>query len=160
LIALPFQKSLPPGNSLFLDDRCSPFEDQWAFLSTMRKLSPEEVEAIVAMGASKGRILGIRAVITEEDVDQPWTLSPSRKPKAPIIKGPLPDKVNITKGSQIFIDKRPAATPDQSDDAGCGIPESGILPSTGHAAAHIRQTANYLLRRRLSSSSLPSQGLS
>ena len=112
LIALPFQKEpASKGNSLFLDDRCSPFEDQWAFLSTMRQLSPNEVEAIVATGASKGRILGVRAVITEEDVDQPWALSPSRKPKAPIIKGPLPDKVNITQGSQIFIDKKDLPPP-------------------------------------------------
>ena len=112
LIALPFQKEpASKGNSLFLNDQYCPFEDQWAFLSTMRKLSSQEVEAIVAMGASRGRILGVRAVITEEDVDQPWALSPSRKPKALIIKGPLPDKVSITQGSQIFIDKKDLPPP-------------------------------------------------
>ena len=112
LIALPFQKEpASKGNSLFLNDQFCPFDDQWAFLSTMRKLSPEEVEAIVAMGASRGRILGVRAVITEEDVDQPWALSPSRKPKPQIIKGPLPDKVSITQGSQIFIDKKDLPPP-------------------------------------------------
>jgi len=63
------------------------------------------------MGASRGRILGVRAVITEEDVDQPWALSPSRKPKPQIIKGPLPDKVSITQGSQIFIDKKDLPPP-------------------------------------------------
>ncbi|MBM4272389.1 MAG: DEAD/DEAH box helicase [Deltaproteobacteria bacterium] len=107
LIALPLQK-MPSskGNSLFLSDDGTPFEDQWLFLSRIRKMNPHEVEAIVAKGASKGRILGIHAIVTEDEAEQPWEIPPSKKLKHPVIKGPLPDKVIITQGSQLFIEKK------------------------------------------------------
>ena len=97
--------SAAKGNSLFLSDQGIPYEDQWLFLSSIRKMRPHEVEAIVTKGASRGRILGIRATVTEEEAEHPWEMPPSEKPKPPAIKGPLPDKVIITQGNQLFIDR-------------------------------------------------------
>ncbi len=106
LIALPLQMmSAAKGNSLFLSDQGIPYEDQWLFLSSIRKMRPHEVEAIVTKGASRGRILGIRATVTEEEAEHPWEMPPSQKTKPPAIKGPLPDKVIITQGNQLFIDR-------------------------------------------------------
>jgi type III restriction protein res subunit len=44
LIALPFQgQAQKNGNSLFVDERLVPYPDQWAFLSSLPKISPEQL---------------------------------------------------------------------------------------------------------------------
>jgi hypothetical protein len=49
LIALPLQNQpREKGNSVFLDDDFRPYEDQWAYLSTISRLSPGELMSIVA----------------------------------------------------------------------------------------------------------------
>lgn len=48
LIALPLQKQpRERGNSVFLNEQCLPYTDQWAFLSSVRKIDRSTVEAIV-----------------------------------------------------------------------------------------------------------------
>ncbi|MCY4600981.1 MAG: hypothetical protein OXF27_13805, partial [Acidobacteria bacterium] len=55
LIALPLQG----GNSVFLDDSFEPHADQWAFLSSLRRLSLAEATAIVEeVGAGSARLSG------------------------------------------------------------------------------------------------------
>ena len=45
LIALPFQgQAQKDGNSLFVDDCFAPYPDQWAFLSSLPKITPEQLE--------------------------------------------------------------------------------------------------------------------
>ena len=47
LIALPLQGGpRKGGNSVFLDDSFEPHTDQWAFLSSLRRLSPAETADI------------------------------------------------------------------------------------------------------------------
>ncbi len=47
LIALPLQKAARENNnSEFVDENFHPYPDQWAFLSTVRKLSEESVMRI------------------------------------------------------------------------------------------------------------------
>ena len=47
LIALPLQKKArESGNSVFLDDDFAPHSDQWAFLSTVRKIDRREAEDV------------------------------------------------------------------------------------------------------------------
>ena len=44
LIALPFQgRAQREGNTLFVDEQFVPYIDQWAFLSTLHKITPEEL---------------------------------------------------------------------------------------------------------------------
>ena len=68
LIALPLQaEPVQSGNSLFIDDRFAPYSDQWAFLKAVRLLPETVVRAIEEDAARRGRILGVRAVINEDN---------------------------------------------------------------------------------------------
>ena len=49
LIALPLQrKPRAKGNSAFVDPDFNPYPDQWAFLSSVRRMARKEVESAVA----------------------------------------------------------------------------------------------------------------
>jgi len=104
LIALPLQKKpREQGNSVFIDKTFIPYADQWAFLSSLRRMRREEVETIVDEGQRRGRILGVRMVITDEYDDQPWTAPPSRRSQELRLKAPLPNSIRIVLGNQIYI---------------------------------------------------------
>ena len=105
LIALPFQsRPRENGNSVFVDDDFRPYEDQWAYLSTIRRLSRNELLSIVAEAAAAGQILGVQLPPTDED-DEPWTALPSRRSREPAIEGPLPESVEVVLGNQVYIDR-------------------------------------------------------
>lgn len=105
LIALPLQsRPRENGNSIFLDDDFRPYEDQWAYLSTIGRLSPGELTSIVAEAAATGRIIGVRLPSTEED-EEPWAALPSRRNKEPPIEGELPGSVEVVLGNQVYIDR-------------------------------------------------------
>ena len=105
LIALPLQsRPREIGNSVFLDDDLRPYEDQWAYLSTVRQLSRGELLSIVTEAASSGQIIGVRLPSTEEE-DEPWAALPSRRSKEPLIEGELPDAVEVVLGNQLYIDR-------------------------------------------------------
>jgi superfamily II DNA or RNA helicase len=103
LIALPFQRGpRENGNSVFVDDRLRPHDDQWAFLSTVRRITRQEVDAAVATAAAAGRILAVRMPIADENAD-PWALPPSRRRAEPAVIGPLPGRVTLVLGNQVYI---------------------------------------------------------
>jgi len=105
LIALPLQKKpREKGNSVFLDENLMPYQDQWAFLSTIKRMSLSEVEKIINQAENRGGILGVRIVATDEDDIEPWLASPSRK-KEVAVTGPLPDQIKLVLGNQIYIEK-------------------------------------------------------
>ena len=105
LIALPFQtRPRENGNSLFVDDDFHPYEDQWAYLSKIHRLSRSEMLSIVTEAAAAGQIFGVQLPPTDED-DEPWAASPSRRNKEPPIEGPLPKSVEVVLGNQIYIDR-------------------------------------------------------
>ncbi len=107
LIALPLQKQARAhDNSVFLDDQFAPYADQWAFLASVGRISRAQCEVIVRDAESKGRITGVRSVLTlEADDDEPWTAPPSRRRKEPPISEPLPESVELVLGDQIYIGK-------------------------------------------------------
>src|SRR5260370_17770934 len=89
LIALPLQKQARQhGNTVFIDEQFVPYADQWAFLASTRRMSRAEVEALVRDAELKGRIVGVRVAIPDEDDDNPWIAPPSRRRKEPPIPGP------------------------------------------------------------------------
>lgn len=105
LIALPLQKKpREQGNSLFLDENFVPYQDQWTFLSSLRRMSRQEVTAIVGEAEKQGEFLGVRIPVTDES-DTPWTAPPSRQRKEPPIIGPLPEQIDLVLGNQIYIPK-------------------------------------------------------
>src|SRR5437667_7150025 len=106
MIALPLQKSpRQRGNSVFLDEQFRPFPDQWAFLASLRKTSRARVEAVVREAEAKGRIVGVRIVLEDEDENSPWTMPPSRRRTDPPISGPLPESVELVLADQIYVSK-------------------------------------------------------
>jgi superfamily II DNA or RNA helicase len=105
LIALPLQnRPREQGNSLFVDDEFRPYDDQWAFLSSVRRMSLAEVTALVADAAAAGQILGVRLPVADEDAE-PWTASPSGRKGEPPIEGELPAAVEVVLGNQVYIDR-------------------------------------------------------
>ena len=107
LIALPLQRGpRDKGHSLFLDSDFNPYPNQWSFLSGIRKIRKEEVEAIVHEAQRNGKIIGVRMSLTEEGNEDPWTLPPSGRKVEKTIQGPFPKKVSIVVGNMVYIEKR------------------------------------------------------
>jgi len=106
LIALPLQK-VPKenGNTLFIDMNFEPYPDQWAYLSSVKRMSCEKIEKIVEKAAKRGRILGVKMVASVEEEILPWLEPPSRRRKESSIKGLLPKKIKLILGKQIYIEK-------------------------------------------------------
>ncbi len=106
LIALPLQKKPRDcGNSLFLDKDFIPYPDQWAFLSTVGRMKRLEVETLVNGAVQRGRVVGVRMVITDGDDDEPWTAPPSRRREESPVIGHLPGELELVLGNQIYVAK-------------------------------------------------------
>ncbi len=105
LIALPLQnRPRENGNSAFVDEHFRPYDDQWAYLSTIKRISRGESMSSVGEAAAAGQVLGVRLPSTDEDYE-PWATPPSRRNREPLIHGNLPDAVGIVLGNQIYMDR-------------------------------------------------------
>ena len=113
LIALPLQKrARANGHSVFVDEQLLPWPDQWAFLSTMRKIPRAEVEGLVDAAEKRGRVVGVRLpVLDEEGDEEPWSLLPSPRRADSPIPGRLPERLELILGNAIYLAKEglPAA---------------------------------------------------
>lgn len=106
LIALPLQRRARElGNSVFIDKDLRPYDDQWSFLAAMPRLSGNVASEIVADAELRGRVLGVRMPVEDEDADKPWRMAPSRRPKTGPIGVPLPSKITIVVADQLYIDR-------------------------------------------------------
>ena len=102
LLALPLQrKARELGNSVFINKDGHPYEDQWAFLSSLPRLFPDAVSDIVTDAEVRGRIFGVRMPVEDEDADEPWRMTPSRRKEPASINTPLPDKVGLVLSDQL-----------------------------------------------------------
>jgi superfamily II DNA or RNA helicase/very-short-patch-repair endonuclease len=106
LIALPLQKTARErGNSVFLDEQSNPHPDQWAFLSSIQRISRARVESLAREAETSGRVVGVRMALTDDDDDSPWTAPPSRRRKEPPIAGPLPESIEMVLADQLYVPK-------------------------------------------------------
>jgi len=106
LIALPLQKKRRgDGNSVFLDDQGVPYHDQWAFLSTIRRIRRGHLEEVVRQAERQGRVVGVDMPLAEDDEPLPWTAPPSRRRKEPPIVGEFPRSLELVLGNEIYIAK-------------------------------------------------------
>jgi len=106
LIALPLQKQARlRGNSVFLDAHFEPHADQWAFLAEVRRITRVQTEAVVREADRRGRIVGIRFALSDDDALAPWKAPPSRQRKDAPITVPLPENLELVVGDQIYIAK-------------------------------------------------------
>ncbi|MHB0958731.1 MAG: TOTE conflict system archaeo-eukaryotic primase domain-containing protein [Pirellulaceae bacterium] len=105
LIALPLQgEPRRRGNSVFVDANWEPYADQWHFLSCVQRMAASTVERIVRDATQRGRVIGVRLVCDEDARTEPWQTPPNRTGR-PTIVGPLPERVELTLGDQIYVPK-------------------------------------------------------
>ena len=103
LIALPLQGlARSSGNSVFIDESCSPYSDQWDFLSAIEPMARSRVDHLIEEASASGKILGVRIPLVDED-EEPWLAPPSRRQPPPAIGGPLPSAITIVQADQIYI---------------------------------------------------------
>jgi superfamily II DNA or RNA helicase len=99
LIALPLQKAARENNnSVFIDDDFQSYEDQWSFLSSIKKLTEDNIESLITK-LWKGNELGTLKEDTEEK-SKPWETS-----KVILQNKDFPDTVEIVKANMLFIPK-------------------------------------------------------
>ncbi len=103
LIALPFQKeAMANGNSLFIDAHGVPYPDQWAFLSSIKKMSYRDVEAFIEEASRAGQIIAVRQSPVEEN-DEPWMRLPSGKRRFKVDIKELPEALDVVLANRIYI---------------------------------------------------------
>jgi hypothetical protein len=136
LIALPLQ-GLPrsSGNSEFIDESCSSYPDQWAFLSTIAPMPRVMVEHLVEEASASGKIIGVRIPLVDED-EEPWLAPPSRRQTPLAIREPLLGAITLVQADQIYLPRQaPTAVGRTSHSFSC-IPESRVLCRTSNAPIH------------------------
>jgi superfamily II DNA or RNA helicase len=100
LIALPFQKSARnKNNSEFINEQFEPYMDQWAFLSSIQKLSENRVEDLVSK-LGRGQELG-ELKIDKEESQKPW----EKQIIINLNETDFPKQIEIVKANMLFIPK-------------------------------------------------------
>ncbi len=113
LIALPLQyHARQVGNTVFVNERFEPIEDQWSFLASHPRIPAARVHDLARDASERGQVLGVRSSgeLGEEEA-KPWLRKPSRKARVPAIAGPVPAQVRAVLGQQIFVEKRGLPSP-------------------------------------------------
>lgn len=108
LIALPLQhEAREQGNTLFLNDQFVPYQDQWAFLARLQRITPSVVEHVAAEATRKGLVVGVRGVdLGEDEEKRPWMRPPSGYAQRIEIAGPLPQSVGAVLAQRLFVEKK------------------------------------------------------
>jgi hypothetical protein len=106
LIALPLQRrAREHHNSVFVNEELQPYEDQWAFLSSLSRLEPSTVSRLIGEAEIRGRVLGVRMPVEDEHAEVPWLMPPSRRREPAPIADPLPSRVTIVLADEVYIDR-------------------------------------------------------
>lgn len=107
LIALPLQnEAVTLGNSSFVDRENNVIGDQWAFLRTIQRITPIEVEQIIRQAAKTNTIIPVlRSAFDENATDDPWTVPPSGRKEDELLVGPFPEAAKIISSNMLYVDK-------------------------------------------------------
>ena len=102
LIALPLQKAAREKNhSIFLDENLNPYSDQWAFLSSVKKINTEKLNTIIQDASLRQELLPVSFSANEdEDEYKPWQ---KQSNVLPDITELLPQTVEIVLADQLYI---------------------------------------------------------
>lgn len=112
LIALPLQlEPSKAGNSIFVDQNLQPFVDQWAYLSSIVRLSSVDLESIVREASLKDAIFTVPLSLDDGESDEPWKLKPSKNSPDNKLKEPYPKTVTIVLGNMIYVSKTGFGSP-------------------------------------------------
>jgi len=131
LIALPFQhEPRQAGNTVFLDDQRLPHPNQWAYLASIPRLAPQDVDRIATEAQRMGLVVGVRSAdsVVDDSNLAPWDRSPSRLPPRPQITQPLPKNILTVLAQRLICGEDGSALPSAEPDQAPGrVPESGVL---------------------------------
>ncbi len=106
LIALPLQNTARKvGNSVFVDADMRPYDDQWAYLSSLPRMTMGAVTAFAEAAEHSGRVLSVRMPVEDEQADEPWKMPPSRRSTPRRLEVPIPQTIKVTVADQIYIDR-------------------------------------------------------
>ena len=108
LIALPFQDGpRQQGNTVFVNEDWVPNADQWAYLASMERIAPVEVESLAREATRKGQVLGVLSVEPEEDRAAEALLmgASSSLPEQPLLTGPLPGAIQAVLTQALLVEK-------------------------------------------------------
>lgn len=102
LIALPLQK-LPRENgaSIFVDDALQPYPDQWAFLASIRPMTPHDIEPAILQATGSSHPLDV-TFINDDDQQEPWQ---RKAPSTLRLPGPMPTSLTVTLANLVYVDK-------------------------------------------------------
>lgn len=101
LIALPLQRQAREhGNTVFLDERLEPHEDQWVFLDSLPPIGPERLEKLSAGTARGAGALGLDDE-GARTLEAPWRPALSLTSRLPSAQ--LPESVDATLAQRIYI---------------------------------------------------------
>ncbi|MFC1494568.1 DEAD/DEAH box helicase family protein [Thermodesulfobacteriota bacterium] len=102
LIALPLQKTARENkNSEFIDENFQSYSDQWAFLSTIQKITEDCIVDLISE-LSPGHELGLLKIDEEGEPEKPWERNTS---KIKLKKDDFPKHLDIVKANMLFIPK-------------------------------------------------------
>ena len=101
LIALPLQKEpRQRGCSVFVDEALKPYEDQWAYLASLQRMSAAAVETIIQSATDGDNPLDL-SFIDAEDLATPWqAVSP-----LPKLSGTLPASLRLTLADRLYVER-------------------------------------------------------
>ncbi len=114
LIALPLQyEPRQAGNSVFLDSDFQPHPDQWAYLASLTRMAPSNVESIAGEASQCGKVVGVRLSSGNEggNDEVPWKRLPSRQLETKQITEPIPERVHAVLAQRLFVDKDDLPSP-------------------------------------------------
>lgn len=102
LIALPLQKRARANNcSVFVDDSLAPYPDQWAYLATVQRMSPERIQPVIMQAMGSRDPLGVAFVDAQTEVE-PWK---QYRPSVRSLNCSLPTTLDVTLADLIYFDK-------------------------------------------------------
>jgi superfamily II DNA or RNA helicase len=103
LIALPLQKARREhGCSIFVDDELRPHADQWAFLASVGRMAPHDIEPVILLATGGAHPLDV-TFIEEEDLATPW----QRPAAGARLAGPMPETITVTLADLVYVEKAP-----------------------------------------------------
>jgi superfamily II DNA or RNA helicase len=108
LIALPLQHGpREKGNSVFVDDQLRPYDDQWAHVSAIERLTLDETQSLLRKVYPTGDVINVKQSSSDYDESSdPWILPPSERLALEAITERVPHRVSINLANLIYIEKK------------------------------------------------------
>src|SRR5262249_31629647 len=93
---------------VFVDEELRPYADQWAFLSSLHRLSTSEITAVLAKAEADmpGGVIGVRLSVDDESGDAPWKTTQSRRRPAQPTQELLPDDIEIVLPDLVYVERK------------------------------------------------------